>query len=369
MMRGVRREKARDSGPETQGFKTLTSMAGVGVEVSHHFGEIPEAERGPVALAAWVEPWPQEDQFRPNLVVEVEQLTPATATIQQLNARTIAAQIALGRHLVGCEFVPAEDSPGDGPARCLVAIYPALDTTVVQWQHVAILGNRAVIVTMQAGAANYAAGTRAFAHAVRTLSASFADPPVQPDPGLMPTLDPLGLARGEQLEDLTGISAAQAPAADGELEAFDEHDGGGARRRLLIELTEQGSEPVSVVVPQRADAIPVALARLLRVAPAWIWGLSEAERSVAVDRAAFEARLRDPSTPPPAGASPGLVRVWEDRWRQVTIDGRPGNGILVAETAGAHGFKPAGGGVRLTPMGSFEILRPLLQLGGFELDG
>jgi hypothetical protein len=352
----------------SEDFKTLTSDVGVSLEVSHHFSEIPEAERGPVALAAWVDPWPDQDQFRPNLVVEVELLTPATATIQQLNTRTMAAQIALGRYLVGCDYVPAEESPGDGPARGLVAIYPALGTTVVQWQRVAILGNRAVIVTMQAAAANYAAGTRAFAHALRTLRFSFADPPVEPDPELMPSLDPLMLERGEEIEDLSGISAAQAPADGAELEPLDQSHFGGSERRLVIEIHEQGAaEPVSVVVPQRLDARPVALARLLRVAPAWILGFSDAERSGLIDRTTFEARLRDPSTPPPARANDALLRVWDGHWRLVTIGGRHGNGILVAETAGAHGFKYAGDDLRLTPMGTYEILRPILRFGGFEL--
>jgi hypothetical protein len=353
---------------KSPGFKTLTSDAGISIAVSHHFSEIPEAERDPVALAAWVDPWSAPDQFRPNLIVEVEPLTPATATIQQLNARNIAAQIALGRHLIGCDYVFEPDSPDDRPRR-LVAIYPALGTTVVQWQRVMILGNRAVIATMQASAANYAVAVREFDHAIKTLQVSFADEPVQPDPDLMPALDPVALERGEQVEDLSGISAAQAPAVGAELESFDDGKLDGSQRELLVEIREQGTvEPLPIVVPQRLDATPVALARLLRVAPAWILGLSDGDRSGLIDRDTFEARLRDPSTPPPAGASAGVLRLWENHWRLLTIGGQPSRGILAAEGAGAHGFKEQGDDVRLTPMLGFEILRLLLPLGGFGVD-
>jgi hypothetical protein len=351
-----------------EGFRTLTGEIGISLEVSHHFSEIPEAERGPVALAAWVDPWPDEDQFRPNLVVEVEPLTPETATIQQLCTRTIAGQLALGRYVIGCDYVPAEDSAGRGSVRRLVSIYAALETTVVQWQQVAILGNRAVIVTMQASAANYAAGVRAIDHALRTLRVSFDDEPVQPDPELMPRFDPLLLERGEQLEDLSRIALAEGAPADGELEPIDELGGDGSGPVLIVEVHEQGAaEPVSVAVPQRMDGRPVALARLLHVAPAWMLGLSDDERSGLVDRAAFEARLRDPSAPAPAGATDGLRRVWDAHWRLVTIEGQAGNGILVAERAGTHGFRLEGDQVRLTPLGSHEVLRALLQFAGFKL--
>jgi hypothetical protein len=189
---------------------------------------------------------------------------------------------------------------------------------------------------MQASAGNYAAGTRAFAHAVRTLQFSFADEPVEPDPALMPRLDPLTVERGEGVEDLSGISAAQERAGEEELEPLDGRHIGAPERRLLIEVHEQGrAEPVSVVVPQRLDARPVALARLLHVAPAWIFGFSENDRSGLIDAAMFEARLRDPSTPPPDGANDGLVRIWGSYWRLVTIDGRSDNGILVTEGTGA----------------------------------
>jgi hypothetical protein len=347
-------------------FHTLASEIGISLEVSHHFSEIPEAERGPVALAAWVDPWPDEDQFRPNLVVEVEPLTPETATIQQLSTRAIAAQLALGRYVIGCDVL-AEDPPGGGPSRRLVSIYAALGTTVVQWQRVAILGNRAVIVTMQASAANYAAGVRAIDHALRTLQVSFADEPVQPDPELMPRFDPLLLERGEQMEDLSRISVAEGSPADHELEPLDQQQVDGSEPVLMLEVYEQDvAEPISVVVPQRMDGRPVALARLLHVAPAWMLGFSDDQRSGLIDRAGFEARLRDPSTPAPAGATDGLRRVWDAHWRVLKIEGRDG-GILVAERAGAHGFKREGDQLRLTPLGSNEILRALLQFAGFGL--
>lgn len=200
--------------PETQ---RLASPAGVSVEISSRWreitgAEITGAEVGRAGVVAAVDPWPWPEAFRPHLTLETRAASPSTATIAQLSSQTIAAQIALGRHVVACD---ATTDARDGGARRLISVYSALERTVVQLQHVAIVGGRGVIVTMQAGVGNLADGQRTFEHAVATLECQFDESPAGPDSLAQPSLDDFALRQGRELEDVSGIRAMQSFATLG----------------------------------------------------------------------------------------------------------------------------------------------------------
>jgi hypothetical protein len=359
---------------------TLTSENGVSLELSDRFSEYAAAEGGPVCLVAWVDPWPWEDAFRPNLTVEVESLVPETATIQQLSSRTIATQLALGRHVVACDVT---SGASDGGARRIAALYPALETTVVQLQHVAIIGGKAVIVSMQHGVGHHREAQRAFDHAVETLACTFDDPPVAPDPGAVPRMDDFAQQRGLDLEDLSKVGSAQrfssaGPTLDGDqLESLKrgklgrrvdpgalESGGLVTDERQLTEVGEAahralGSPQRRVTVTVRSDDDPdpamfeayqrgrstavlatpppgvtgssrtleviasqttaITLARWLGLGPAWSFAISDDGLTRRIDGGTFDARLRDRAAPPPPDANAALARMWGEPWQVATL--------------------------------------------------
>lgn len=140
--------------------------------------------------------------------------------------------------------------------------------------------------------------------------------------------------------------------------------------KLEVRLHEQGAaKPVSLVVSLRpTDAAPVALARRLGVAPAWLLTMSADGMVVRLPRETFEARLRDPSAPEPEGAYIGLARMWGSHWRLLSEPDAPlVSGILFTETAGAYSVTREGEEVELGRMAGYGVVRFLLFLGGFQV--
>ena len=99
----------------------LAGADGLSLEVPGAFREAPELERGPVRLAAHADPWPWPHAFRPNLTAEVTELAPDRATVPQLSALTIAAQIALGAHVAACDIWPGSGAAGWPPDHLAVS--------------------------------------------------------------------------------------------------------------------------------------------------------------------------------------------------------------------------------------------------------
>lgn len=366
----------------------LSSAAGLSLEVPDSLREAPELATGSVCLVARAEPWPWPEAFRPNLTAEVVPLAPDRATVPQLSALTIAAQVALGAHVAACDVWPG---PGGEDGRRIISIYPALDTTVVQLQYVTIRGDRAVTVSVQHGADNHEHGTAVFMHAVGSLSCDFTGRPPDPDPATMPSLDPFAAERGSELEYLGGVRAAQPyrsagpPLDDTQLDALRRgrlrrgidssalqaaglvtdqgrlSEVGEAAHRALTApgrevsaqvATDDDSRGATLHVYQRRDTAavvasappgdpgagttvdviasqttPIAIARWLGLAPAWTFGLDDGTSGTAVrlDAGVIDARLADPGAAPPPSASPALTRMWAQPWQVATLrSGPPG---------------------------------------------
>lgn len=312
----------------------LASADGFSLEVPDGLQEVPEREGGPVCLVAQAEPWSFPETFRPNLTAEVTSLAPDRSTMPQLSALTIAAQLTLGVHVAACDVW---QEPGVADGRRITSVYPAMGTTVVQQQYVAIRGGRAICVSLQCGADRLPYTDLVFRHAVASIQCDFDEPVPEPDPDTMPRLDPFAAGRGLELEYLGGVRAAQpfvsaGPALEDAqidalrrgkvkrgvdpsgLEAGGFVDAGGrltemgeaARaalrsplREVQIEVTSddgnrsavlrayQGRAATAVVATAPpgqsgdgcsvdvipSETTPVALARWLGLAPAWAFGL------------------------------------------------------------------------------------------------
>lgn len=186
--------------------RRVSTADGVSLEIPDGLSVAPQSEARPVSLLALAEPWPQAGVFRPNLTVDLSPLAPDRATVPQLSALTIAGQIAVGEHVAACDIWPV---PTGEDGRRIISLYPAMDTTVVQLQYVSIRGGRAIAVSMQQGADRQPYGAVVFRHAVGTLRCAFDDPVPEPDPTTMPSLDPIAREQGMEVEDLSGIRAAQ----------------------------------------------------------------------------------------------------------------------------------------------------------------
>lgn len=391
------------------------SNAGVSLEVPGTLQEAPELEGGTVCLVARAEPWPWPDAFRPNLTVEVSPLGPDRATIVQLSALTIAAQVALGAHVAACDVWPAPDG---AHGRRIISIYPALNTTVVQLQFVTTCGDHAVTVSVQHAADNHEHGTAVFRHAVTSLSCEFGGAAPDPDPATMPSLDPFAAERGLELEYLGGVRASQpfqsaGPTLDeGQLDALRRgklrrgvdasaleaagfvtpkgrltdvgqaaHDAlSSPAREVTIQVAVDDVPGVATLhAYQRRDSTvvvatappgesgsgttvdliasqttPIALARWLGLAPAWTFGLGDGDAPTQLlDGAVLEARLAAPAAPAPPDASPALVRMWAQPWQVATMRAGP---------AGAHAVS-----VVWTPLaGAFRLQRAGAANGGAD---
>jgi len=354
----------------------LASPNGFSLEVPDGLREVPEREDGSVCLVAEADPWSFPRTFRPNLTATVAPLAPERSTVPQLSALTIAAQLELGVHVAACDVWP---EPGGADGRRISSLYPAMDTTVVQQQYVAIRGGRAVCVSVQCGADRLPYADLVFRHAVATIRCDFADPVPEPDPETMPRLDAFAAERGLELEDLGRVRAAQpfvsagpvleeeqiealrrgklrrgidpAPLqtagfidADGRLTEMAETAHQALRspvRQVQIEVTsDEGNRDAVLRAYQRRDATavvanappgrsgdgytldviasettPVALARWLGLAPAWTFALDDDSPDLELDGAVVEARLAGVEAPAPAHASTALRRMWSQPWQ------------------------------------------------------
>lgn len=385
----------------------LSAVDGFSLEVPEALREAGELETRSVCLAAQVEPWSWPEEFRPNLTAEVTALTPDRATVPQLSALTIAAQIARGAHVAACDVWLESDGDVDG--RRITSLYAAMDTTVLQRQYVSIRGGRAITVSVHHGA-GYERGMDLFRLAVMSIRCEFEDSPPHPDPATMPRLDPFARERGVDVEYLGGVRAAQPfvragpPLSEDQLDAVrrgklrrgtdraalqeaglvtdrgkltqlgeSAHRALSAtpRREVTIKVRTDGDPRVAALYAyQRADGtalvadappgepgggttleviasqtIPIALARWLGLAPAWTFQIAEGDaRAVRLDTAVLDARLASPDAPPPAHATEGLARMWAQPWQVATLRAGPPGGL-------------AGTMITTTEAGSFAVER------------
>ena len=382
-------------------MRRLSGVDGFSLEVSDKLHEAPELAFGSVCLVAHADPWPWPEAFRPNLTAEVTPVAPDRATVPQLSALTIAAQVALGAHVAACD---AWAGPNGEDGRCITSLYPALDTTVVQLQFVSILGGRAVTISEQHGADNHSYGSAVFRHAVSSLQYEFDDPLPERDPATMPALDPFARQRGHELEYLGGIRAAQhftsagPPLDDLQLEALrrgklrrgaepgplqagglvDERgrftEMGKAAHQVLssparevsIEVAGDDDPEVArlhayqrrdtaVVVatapPGARDAgttvdaipsqtTPIALVRWVGLAPAWTFNLIEGDaRTLDLDASLLNARLSSSAAPAPPDANAALVRLWAQPWRLARLGAEEVGALEVITTPEAGSFR------------------------------
>lgn len=368
----------------------ISGVDGFSLEVPNALHEVPELKTGSVCLAAHVDPWSWPEQFRPNLTAEVTALTPVRATVPQLSALTISAQIARGAHVAACDMWLEAGGEVDG--RRITSLYAAMDTTVIQRQYVSIRGGRAINVSVHHGA-GYERGMDLFRLAVMTIRCDFDDPPPPPDPATMPRLDPFARGRGMEVEYLGAVRAAQPfvsagpPLSDDQLDAIRrgklrrgtdsaalEQAGlvtergklselgqsarralsAASRREVTVTVRSDGDPRLAVLhAYQRPDSTavvadappgesrvgttldvipsettPITLARWLGLAPAWTFQIAEGEaRAMRLDAASLDARLASPEAPPPAHATEGLARMWALPWQVASLRAGPPGGL------------------------------------------
>lgn len=369
----------------------VSTDSGLSLQLPNGMQRVPELESDRLWLVARAEPWEAAELFRPNLNVEVMEPAPECCTIQQLSHVTIASQLALGVHVLACEPWVT----GDQDARRITSIYPAMGAMIVEHQYLAIRRNRPLVLSMQYAGADHEWGMVGFYEAVTSLRCDWHDPPapVDPDPASMPVLDEFALALGERLERLSHIRGLQPYRTFGEskrprrLGAYRRRlvaadvaiDGQRRHAALKIEITgetavvEAGPSPASEGGEQTVDVIPaqtvpVALARWLGAAPAWVFKLGEQGMSRRVVASDFDARLADSGAPPPADASAPLAHMWSQRWEFATIQSsRSVLTIVTTPESGAFTVLRDGGEVELTPIAGLAYLPLLVRISGFEM--
>ena len=365
--------------------QTITGEAGVSLELIGPFRAAPELARGAVRLAALSDPWDQPDEFRPRMTVAVQAAQPQSATVVQLAALVIADELALGHHVAACDMWLGIDAnePEDRAAQQIIALYPAMDTTVIRLTYVTMRDDRAVTLVSEHGAEHHRVCLRVAQRALATLRCDTAGPPPAPDPATIPQLDRFAAERGSELEYLGAIRARQpftssgTTLGDGDLEllrrgklgrrsdpgalragGFADDRGrltdlGGAAHRALdapfaqlsacrrndgvaerAELRAYLRRDAAAVVTSgpsgsgagwTLDVLPprtvaVLVVRWLGLAPAWTHGIGEDSRSCLISTGLLDARLADAATPPPPDAVPALARVWSEPWEHVEID-------------------------------------------------
>jgi hypothetical protein len=414
---------------------TLAGPSGLSLTLPHHYAELPEHETPHLPLAAAVEPWTNPRSFRPNITVQVDEPTPALATIEQLSLKTVRDQLSVGVHVAAVDVWPVA---GQADGRRVECIYPGLDATILQLQYLTIRAGRCVTLSLQIDASKYDAALELFRYVTGTLAWDTPAIDVAPAIEAVPAADIFAMGRGIDLEFLGAVAAAQpfipsrsrltvedvAELRDGmkrsrrsneRLIAAELADAGGrltpagvlahdllrkARGGLVAEVLVAGHEAPSVLTVQTngADAVvvadappgeslpdqtldiipartlPIALARWLGLAPAWTFGVAEpADQRARFDRGLWDARMADPAAPAPAGAAPGLLRMWEQPWRFVTIRSNRvmanGPGFLQLLSTPQAGsalvfIDPDGADVELQALPSAHLLHALLKLSG-----
>jgi hypothetical protein len=151
-----------------------------------------DAERPQRPVVAVLTEWEGPESQRPEIAVAVDEPTPALATIAQLSAATVAAQIARGRHVVAVDVWPPSGAGGAAPGRRVesVSADPAgHGATVVQLHYLTIRAGRCVTVSLRHVAAGHAALAAAFDLVGETLALELPAVRIAPDPAAMPALD------------------------------------------------------------------------------------------------------------------------------------------------------------------------------------
>jgi len=156
-----------------------------------------------------------------------------------------------------------------------------------------------------------------------------------------------------QSPDLAVIVATRPP--DPAVDGFGDTAAVEDDRRLAVDM-----------VP--TDSAAVAIARWVGLAPAWTVSLDDDGPSQ-LPSDTVRARLADPATPVPDGASGQLAELWSQRWfvwsaRSSTADGWL---MVTTESAGLHRIEYDGPRARLVPVPTEVALRYLLVLAGFEV--
>lgn len=282
----------------------LSAANGFSLEIPDGLSRAQELEAGQVCVAARVEPWQWPESFRPNLTAEVTPLAPDRATVEQLGTLAIATQVTLGAHVAACDVWLEE---GHEPGRRITSLYPAMDTTVIQQQYVAIRGGRAVVVSVQVAADLYKLGLDLFGYVVSRIHCEFDDPVPEPDPATMPRIDEFARQQGEELEYLGRVRAAQPFQSSGPPLSSDQLE---ALRRGK---PRRGTE----LAPLQAAGLMTDRGRLTELGEAARQGLRSRIREIAVEVATdgdprvaqLHAYQNRESTTvvasPPPGAEPG----------------------------------------------------------------
>jgi hypothetical protein len=146
----------------------------------------------------------------------------------------------------------------------------------------------------------------------RLVAAGLLDPDGQLTGAGASARDLLVRAKAQLLAEVT------VPGGDGphKLEALL----GGAEVGVLADVPAGGAGTGKTLEVIPALALGVTLVRWLGLAPAWSFDpAAPPERETTIARAIWEARLTDPGTSPPRGATSEFIALWEQPWELATV--------------------------------------------------
>ncbi len=401
----------------------LITRDGLSLTVPDSFTEAPDQESAQLPLVAVVDSDDEPGGFAPTISVRVDPLSSELATLAQLTQATIARQIAADSHVVAVDVLTVA---GQADGRWVTSVSPRYGTTILELQYLTLRGARAITLSVRVKASRIDPGIALFRYVAETLV--WDGPEATGAPVSAPeTLEPLGDFGPRQPfsssrpplapADLTALKAVVSRRRRGHdgllgaglIEGDGRLTGAGmiardlllsAKARLTAGLTEAGSEgrrtfqvlatgsDVLVIAdapppaPDRGQTLDVVpsltlaarLVRWLGVAPAWTFGIGEADApTVRVDARAWNARIADPEAPVPDDAPAGLVRLWEAPWRLATVrttkkfkNGPRFIQFLSTPEAGYadFAFDSANASVVLRARSSAELLHELLVVSG-----